>query len=264
MTPGSDYVADIERWRARRLERLAAEDGWLNLIGRWDLEHRTATIGSASESDIALPLGPARLGTITQKPSGEIVFLPSNAGEIVSIVPDGKTPQRFHVDRFLFEIMTVGGRSHLRARDKQHPARRTIPNIDYFDIDEGWRVSADWVPLDNPIEAEIETMIGTVNLVSVTHKATFTHEGRRYELLPSYGTPQSPQFVIRDETAPAETYPASRFLYGEDISGGKIVLDFNKAINPPCAFTDFAVCPLPPPQNILPFPVRAGEKKLRD
>jgi uncharacterized protein (DUF1684 family) len=263
MTASKGYVEQIRHWRAERLARLAADDGWLNLIGRWDLEPGTTTIGSAADSGIVLPAGPGRLGAVTQNPGGDVVFAPADGGETIRIVPDRKVPPRFDVGRFLFEIMTVGDRLSLRARDREHPARASFPGIDYFDIDEAWRVVAEWIPLDQPFEDEVETMVGTVNLVTVTHKAAFTHDGVRYELLPSYGTPQSPQFVIRDKTAPAETYPASRFVYGEGIGDGAIVLDFNKAINPPCAFTDFAVCPLPPPQNVLPFRIPAGELKLR-
>lgn len=263
MTASKAYIEDIDHWRAERLARLAADDGWLNLIGRWDLEPGTVTIGSAADSGIVLPVGPEKLGTVTEEPGGDIVFAPVDGGEAIRIRPDKKSPPRFHVGRFLFEFMNVGGRSSLRARDTDHPARASFPGIDYFDVDEDWRVVAEWIPLDQPFEDEVETMVGTVNLVTVTHKAAFTRDGVRYELLPSYGTPQSPQFVIRDKTAPAETYPASRFVYGEAIEDGTIVLDFNKALNPPCAFTDFAVCPLPPLQNVLPFRIPAGELKLR-
>ena len=89
----------------------------------------------------------------------------------------------------------------------------------------------------------------------------FTHDGQTIELIATHGTPESPQFVIRDLTSRTETYPAARFVFGEDITDSTIVLDFNKALNPPCSFTDFAVCPLPPPQNVLPFRVDAGEKR---
>jgi len=261
MSASKAYLEHMQQWRARRLERLAAEDGWLNLVGRWDLQPGSATVGSASESDIVLPAGPARLGVITLEDGGDVTFAPADGQASVRIVPDRKTPPRFSVGRFLFEIMSIGNGAALRARDRQHDGRASFPGIDYFDIDESWRIVAAWIALDQPIEDEVETMIGTVNRVTVTHKAAFERDGVRYELLPSYGTAQSPQFVIRDRTAGAQTYPASRFVYGEDIGGGTIVIDFNKAINPPCAYTDFAVCPLPPPQNVLPFRIEAGELK---
>lgn len=263
MTASDVYIEHMRSWRAERLAKLAAEDGWLNLVGRWDLGPGTTTIGSAEDSDVVLPAGPSRLGTV-HRDAAVVVFTPADGGQPVRIVPDRKSPPRFSVGRFLFEIMSVGDGLSLRARDREHPSRLKPPVIGTYDLDERWRIVADWIPLDAPVEAEVETMAGTINKVTVTHKAAFEHGGKRYELLPSYGTATSPQFVIRDRTAPAETYAASRFVYGEDIKDGMIVLDFNKAQNPPCAFTDFAVCPLPPPQNILPFRIEAGERKLAD
>jgi len=262
MVAGRDYLDNLERWRAERLERLSAEDGWLNLIGRWDLAAGATTVGSGPDCDIVLPTGPERLGTVSLGADGNVVFAPADGGAPTRIVPDRKAPPRFDAGRFLFEVMSVGDGLSLRARDREHPARLSFSGIESFEVDEGWRIVAEWIPLDEPYEAEVDTMVGTVNKVMVTHKAAFEHDGMRYELLPSYGTAQAPQFVIRDRTAGAETYPASRFVYGEGIADGTIIIDFNKAINPPCAFTDFAVCPLPPAQNVLPFRIPAGEKKL--
>ena len=262
MSAGKAYLEHLERWRAERLEKLAAEDGWLNLVGRWDLQPGPASVGSALQNDIVLSSGPERLGVVTLEADGNVVFASADKST-VRIVPDRKTPPRFSVDRFLFEVMSVGNRLSLRARDKQHDGLVYFSGIDHFEVDEHWRIVAEWIPLDRPIEADVETMIGTINKVTVTHKAAFERDGVRYELLPSYGTAQSPQFIVRDRTAGEKTYPASRFVYGEGIDGETIVLDFNKAINPPCAYTDYAVCPLPPPQNILPFSIEAGELKPR-
>lgn len=261
MAASDAYIEHMRLWRAERLSKLTAEDGWLNLVGRWDLAPGTTTIGSGDDRDVVLPTGPAHLGSVHFE-DGVVVFTPDEGGEPIRIVPDRKAPPRFSVGRFLFEIMSVGDGVSLRGRDREHPSRVSPPAIDSYDLDESWRIVAEWIPLDAPVEAEVETMVGTINKVIVTHKAAFEHDGVRYELLPSYGTAASPQFVIRDRTAPTETYPASRFVYGEGIGNGTIVLDFNKAQNPPCAFTDFAVCPLPPPQNILPFRIEAGEMKL--
>ncbi len=262
MTASKGYRDKVEAWRKERLAKLAAEDGWLNLVGRWDLNQGAASLGSAPDNNIVLPAGRARLGVIVVE--GETAsFTPADGGTPIRIVADRKSPPRFAACQFLFEIMLVGEGLSLRARDKDHPARRSPPAISSFDLDESWRITAQWVALDQPVESEVETMVGTINKLLVTHKAVFEHDGARYELLPSYGTPQSPQFVIRDQTAATETYQASRFVYGEEVGDGEIVLDFNKAINPPCAFTDFAVCPLPPAQNILPFRIPAGELRLR-
>jgi uncharacterized protein len=123
---------------------------------------------------------------------------------------------------------------------------------------------ADWVPFEAPKGMTVDTTKSIPTEVEVTHKAVFTRDGVTYELIATHGTPEAPQFVIRDLTSRDSTYPASRFVYGEDVTESAIVLDFNKALNPPCAFTEHAVCPLPPPENVLPIRIEAGEKRLTD
>jgi uncharacterized protein (DUF1684 family) len=263
MTSNQDYTHRIEAWRADRLARLTAEDGWLNIVGRWWLEQASVTIGSADDNDVVLLVGPAYVGTLTHEAGGAIVFQPTDGGAPIRLSPDSKSPSRFTVGRLLLEVTTLAGQNALRIRDREFPARENFAGIDYFPIDTAWRFVAEWVRLEQPIRTTVDTMIGIPTEVAITHKAAFTRDGVRYELLPTHGTPQAPQFVIRDLTSGKETYPASRFLFGEDIGADTIVLDFNKAINPPCAFTDHAVCPLPPPENILPVRIAAGELALK-
>ncbi|MDW6024335.1 DUF1684 domain-containing protein [Mesorhizobium sp. BAC0120] len=262
MTSNQDYAGSIEDWRAERLARLKAEDGWLNIIGRWWLEPGSVTVGSSQDNDIVLPVGPAHLGQLTQTSAGEVSFVPAAGGAPTRLTLD-KKPVRFVVGRLLMEVTTLAGQNALRIRDRESSAPANFAGIDYFPIDPAWRFVADWLTLEQPVVTTVDTMIGIPTEVTITHKAAFTRDGVRYELLPTHGTPEAPQFVIRDLTSGKETYPASRFLFGEDIGPDTIVLDFNKAINPPCAFTDHAVCPLPPPQNVLPVRIAAGELALK-
>jgi uncharacterized protein len=262
MTSQQDYIDSIERWRAKRIERLTAEDGWLNIIGRWWLEPGSVTIGAAADNDIMLSAGPARVGTLTQERDGSVIFQPADSvAEAIRLKLDKKNPPRFPVGQLIIEVTTLNDRNAVRVRDRDSPARRAFPGIRYFPIDPAWHIVADWISLEEPMTMTVDTMLGIPTEVTITHKAAFLHEGVRYELLPTHGTPTAPQFVLRDLTSRAETYPASRFLFGEDIGARTIVLDFNKTINPPCAFTDHAVCPLPPSGNILPFRIAAGELK---
>lgn len=262
MTTDQDYIQNVEAWRSKRLLRLAAEDGWLNIVGRWELEPGSVTLGAGSDNDVVFPVGPDRVGTLTQDAAGGVMFTPADGGAPIRLALDKKNPPRFSAGRLLLEVTTLNGLNALRVRDREAPERRAWPTVPHFPVDPKWRVVADWAPLDKPLTAGMVTSTGIPTEVAITHRATFTHDGTRYGLLPTHGTPEAPQFVLRDRTAGTETYPASRFLYGEDIGQGTMVLDFNKAINPPCAFTDYAVCPLPPPQNILPFRIDAGELKL--
>lgn len=257
----SDYERGLAEWRAHRLKRLSAEDGWLNIVGRWELTQPRSTVGAGKGHDIVLPSGPSDLGVLVDAGDGVVVFEPADGGGPVTLILDKKNPPRFSAGDLLLEITTMNGRQALRVRDRRLAGEAALPAIDTYPVDPDWRIVADWKPLDTPLRMAIDTVIGEPTEVTVTHVAAFAHDGARYELLPTHGTPAAPQFVIRDLTARTDTYPAARFLFGESVTESTIVLDFNKAINPPCAFSTFAVCPLPPPQNVLPFAVEAGEKK---
>jgi len=262
MTTDQDYTSSLEDWRAKRLANLKAEEGWLNIIGRWWLEPGSVTVGSAEDNDVVLSAGPAHVGTLTQDDEGGVTFAPADGGEPIRLKLDKKHPPRFRVGQLLLEVTTLNGQNALRIRDTQSAEPARFPGIQNFPVDPSWRIVADWEPLETPVTMTVDTVLGIPTEVTVTHKAAFTRDGVRYELLPTHGTPQMPQFVLRDLTSRDKTYPASRFLYGEDITDKTIVLDFNKAINPPCAFTHHAVCPLPPAENVLPIRIEAGELKM--
>ena len=118
---------------------------------------------------------------------------------------------------------------------------------------------AEWEVLEEPEALAIAMKGGAADTVTVAHRARFTHDGHQVVLTPTHRKGGKPMFVIRDQTARDATYPAAWFLIGEDLDGAHVTLDFNKAFSPPCAFTDHAVCPLPPRENVLPFRIEAGE-----
>ncbi|MDS9468962.1 DUF1684 domain-containing protein [Paracoccus sp. MBLB3053] len=252
------YESEIETWRAARLAALTAEDGWLNLTDRVDIAPGRMSVGSAAENDVVLSVGPARLGVLELDADGAARFDAGEGPQDLKPVPDN--PPRLKVGELLIEVTQVEGQYALRVRDAAAPARRDFPGIESYPLDPDWRIEADWMELDVPKSLGIDMVTGVETSVQLTHVARFRHEGAEIELLPTHWKSGKPMFVIRDRTAGRETYGASRFLIGE-VKGDKVVLDFNKAINPPCAFTDLAVCPLPPRQNIMGFEIRAGEKK---
>jgi uncharacterized protein (DUF1684 family) len=172
-------------------------------------------------------------------------------------------PPRFMADNLLLEVTTLNGENAVRIRDTTSDAPNQLKPIEYFPLDPSWRITADWVALEAPKGLTVDTSKSIPTDVEATHKAVFTRDGVTYELLATHGTAEAPQFVIRDATSRDSTYPASRFVFGEDVTESTIVLDFNKAINPPCAFTEHAVCPLPPAENVLPIRIEAGEKRLK-
>ena len=279
----SSYTHEIEQWRAARVARLTGPDGWLSLIGLDWLHDGANRVGSASDNDIVLKAGPAHLGTVMLAADGKVrIVLDGNSGATVdgkpvaeaALVDDmhaaaGAAPTTVRFGDASFFVIDRDGRKALRVKDSDAEARHDFAGIDYFPIDPAWRVEAKWVPFVPEHELEIGTAIGTIDRVKVPGKAVFHRDGHTFELLPYQEEPGGELFfVIADNTSGKETYGAARFLYAALPAAGvakpgRVVLDFNRAYNPPCAFTPFATCPLAPPENRLDIAVTAGEKKYR-
>lgn len=279
----SSYTHEIEQWRAARVARLTGPDGWLSLIGLDWLHDGANRVGSASDNDIVLKAGPAHLGTVMLAADGKVrIVLDGNSGATVdgkfvteaALIDDmhaaaGAAPTTVRFGNANFFVIDRDGRKALRVKDSDAEARRDFAGIDYFPIDPAWRVEAEWVPFVPEHELEIGTAIGTIDRVKVPGKAVFHRDDRTFELLPYQEEPGGELFfVIADNTSGKETYGAARFLYAALPAAGvakpgRVVLDFNRAYNPPCAFTPFATCPLAPPENRLDIAVTAGEKKYR-
>jgi len=268
------YTEEILNARQRRVERLTAPDGWLSLIGLHFLQPGANTIGTATDNGIVLAAGPKHFGTASLAPDGKVTFTPAaDAAVQIDGRAAGPTELKLGVDgkptlvtsgTVSFYLIERGGRLALRVKDSAAPRRTNFLGLDYFPLDRTWRVEARWVPFDPPREVPITNIIGNVSKERVPGKAVFEREGRTFELYPIVEGPNEPLFfVISDATSGKESYSAARFLDAEWPVDGKVVLDFNKAVNPPCAFTPFATCPLPPKENQLPIAVTAGEKKYR-
>jgi uncharacterized protein (DUF1684 family) len=272
------YQQQIQQWRADRVKRLTAPDGWLSLIGLEWLKEGSNRVGSAADNDIVLKAGPAHLGTVTLSKEGKLhLVLSRDSGATI----DGKTvaeatliddahatgdskPTTVNFGAANFYVIDRDGRKALRVKDGAAETRKDFVGIDYFPIDASWHIVAAWVPFNPAHKLEIGSVIGTIDKVDVPGKAVFQRDGHTYELLPYQEEPGGDLFfVIADRTSGKETYGAARFLYAALPKDGKVILDFNEAYNPPCAFTRFATCPLAPPENRLDLSVTAGEKKYR-
>jgi uncharacterized protein (DUF1684 family) len=270
---GDAYTASVEKARDARLETLKAPAGWLSLIGLEWLQPGANRVGSAADNDIVLKAGPAHLGVVTLDDSGAVTIeLARGSGALVdgrevqraTLVDDGgkggkATEVRFGSANFF--VIARDGKKALRVKDENAETRTHFAGLDYFPIDPSWRVEAQWVPFDPPQELEIGSVLGTIDKEKVPGKAVFTRDGHTYELFPIQEEPDSLFFVFADRTSGKETYGAARFLDTPLAKDGKLVLDFNEARNPPCAFTPYATCPLAPPENRLDLRVTAGEKK---
>ncbi|HEX7369783.1 MAG TPA: DUF1684 domain-containing protein, partial [Rhodanobacteraceae bacterium] len=268
------YSQEIERWHAGRVERLTAPNGWLSLVGLEWLKPGANTIGSAKENDIVLAKAPARLGIIEWADDGALaITLDPAAGAIIdgaakmrTVLRDDSHPKPTTIvfGSVNFIAIDRGGRKGLRVRDSEAATRTQFCGVDRFPIDPEWRIVADWLPLDPPFQLATGTVIGTIENYPAPGKAVFERDGRHFEVYPVLETPGDTQLflIFADATSGRETYGAARFVYADMPTDGKIVLDFNKAYNPPCAFTPYATCPLAPPENRLVVRVAAGERKF--
>lgn len=270
-----DYTQSIEQWREKRLESLRNPEGWFSYAGSGIVNLGTSTVGSGSDNDIVLSRGPAQLGTLTVNKAGTAKFSAArDSGALIDGKPikgkvtlkdnsGGNQPTRVTVGNTWFYLVRMDDLIGWRFRDPESPALKAFTGIDNFPIDPTWRIEADWVPYDPPHEIELITIINTLNKTNVPGKAVFERDGQRYELEPVLEDDGTLFFIFADQTSGKETYGAARFLYAEPATDGKVVIDFNKAYNPPCALSPHVVCPTAPPQNRLKLRIDAGEKIYR-
>ncbi len=270
--PATDHARQVELWRKGRLERLTAADGWLSLIGLHWLKEGANRVGSAKDNDLVLAAGPAHFGVVTLADGKVTIRLDRSskatidgkpAREAVLLDDSHAHPTTVAAGSVSFYLIERNGRRGLRVKDSQATARTQFRGIESFPVDPAWRIEARWVPFDPPHTLETPNVLGQVDRYPVPGKAVFERDGKTFELLPVIEVPGDKQLflIFADRTSGKETYGAARFLYADMPRDGKLVLDFNQAYNPPCAFTSFATCPLAPPENRLDLRVTAGEKK---
>ncbi|MGV8986723.1 MAG: DUF1684 domain-containing protein [Cypionkella sp.] len=240
-------------WQRERLAALTAEDGWLNLTDRIEIPPGPQRVGSAADNDLVLSTGPTYLGILAATPKAASLIVD---GERHDFVTQGANPM-LRVGGLLLELHTVSDQPALRVRDLSLPRQIDLTS---YPFDPAWVITARWEVLADPQSQMVEQKGGEPTQLPLTHRAHFSHAGHDVTLLATHWKGKSPMLVVRDATSGVETYAASRFLIATP-EGDTITLDFNRAYSPPCAFTDFAICPLPPRENRLPFPIRAGERK---
>ena len=268
------YTQEIQKWRQQRVERLNNPSGWLSLVGLDWLKDGRNTLGSAKDNDIVIPTAPAHLGTITLSGGKANIALDAKsaatidgqqklAGELLDDTHEKPTTIAFGTTSFF--LIKREDKFGLRVKDTEAPTRKHFVGIDYFDIDPSWRVEAKWEAYNPPHEVEEPNVIGQVDKVIVPGAAVFERDGKTIRVEPVIETPGDTELflVFADKTSGKESYGAARFVYTEPPKDGKVIIDFNKAYNPPCAFTPYATCPLPTAQNRLKVRVTAGEKKYR-
>ena len=270
-TSETDFHDGLEAWRTQRYADLQKPDGYLSLAGLYWLEDGEYSFGSDSSNSIVLPVNaPLHIGTlvvldsvVTMRVRPEVKVTAD--GEAVServMVDDSEgSPTIAHLDSLNWRVISRSRGLAIRLLDRESPTRRAFDGIDFFEPDQRWRLEAHFEPYDPPLEIAMPSITGVDEKDTVPGVVVFEVEGTEYRLDVT-GQPGDDRYfvVFGDATSGQETYGGGRFVWidAED-DEGNIIIDFNRAYNPPCVFSPFATCPLPTPNNRLPIRIEAGE-----
>ena len=256
------YRAQIERWRRQREAALTADGGWLTVTGLFWLHEGANSFGAASSSasgkDIVLPADPAVKGGAFDLHNGKIALRMD--GQTRELRPDstGKADV-VTLGRLTMFAIQRGGKYGIRLKDNNSRLRKEFTGLHYFPVSEDYRIRTRLVPDAKKIP--ISNVLGQIADTPSPGYVEFEIHGQKLRLTPVEESPNELSFIFRDLTSGKETYGSGRFLDAELGKDGQVVLDFNKAYNPPCAFTPYATCPLPPKENRLAVRIEAGELK---
>ncbi len=269
--PAPGYRAEIAKHRAARVAELTAPDGWLAVRGLFWLHEGTNTAGSDPVSEIRLPPRTAkRLGVFTLA-AGQVSF---TADPAASVTADGKpvatltfgrgTESSLATDGVVLGVIRRGDKIGVRMRDPESPNRTGFKGLKYFPLDPAYRIRAAFTPYEKPKQVQVANVLGQLVPMESPGYVEFKIKGQTYRLEPVYETPRHEDlfFIFKDLTSKSETYEAGRFLHTPLPKDGIVDLDFNRAYNPPCAFTEFATCPLPIKDNQLNVRIPAGELRF--
>jgi uncharacterized protein (DUF1684 family) len=268
----SEHEQEVAAWRTGRIERLTAPDGWLSLVGlHWVPVGTAQTIGNGEGADVDLGVGPKQLGRIEWADGrpwfvaadGAVASVADAPATRVELLPElANAPVVVRFGSASLQMLQRGEKFALRIKDSEASTRLKFSGIPHFDVDPSWRIEARFEHYPEPRTIEVATVVGTLEAYPNPGRIVFERDGKTHsiEALVEEGTEQY-FLIIADRSSGKETYGMARYLYAGPPEGDRIVVDFNKAYNPPCAFTAYATCPMPPEGNRLDLYVSAGEKK---
>jgi uncharacterized protein (DUF1684 family) len=270
------YAKEIEQYRAERLAELKSKSGYLSLIGLFWLKEGENKFGSDPTNEIALPKEKVgRVAGVFVLKNGVVrLEAPANSNITVADKPvtslelesdADDNPTVLHLGSLSLQIIKRSDKLGVRVKDKDNPARSNFVGIESYPAEQKWRLESRFEPYNPPKKMPIVNVLGMESGEESPGAVAFEVDGKTYRLdaIKEKGEPKL-FMIFADNTSGKETYPAGRYLYVDppDLAG-RMIIDFNKAYSPPCAFTKFATCPLPPKQNRLPFAIEAGEKYSR-
>ena len=263
----AEHASRVAAWRADRDARLRRPDGWLTLVGLCWLTPGENHVGAHPSSHVVLQGHdiPPRVGSMWLE-DGRVRFVPHEGVDLPQTMLEddrGGNPTVLELGALRFHVIRRGERIGVRVRDTSAPALASFAGLDHFPIDETWRVIARLEPGASDAVIEIVDITGAHSHDATPGTVAFDRDGSTWRIaaLPGDEGDRCVWLVFGDETNGAETYGGGRFLYSEPVAAdGTVVVDFNLAYNPPCVFSPWATCPLPPPQNRLGLRIEAGEK----
>ena len=266
-----DGAQETAEFFERREASLRRDTGWLSLIGLFRLDEGQQTLGSAADAALVLPdRHPAVVGTLTV--DGDRVsfdFAPGVEGTIdgrvapaATLVSDGDgEPTVVESGSLQFFVIERNAQPYLRVKDRRAPLLEDFGGVERWDYDPSLRVEARYVRHGEPHTLHVPDVLGGGEALECDGYFEFELQGRTCSLEATYRGDDSWSFIYADETSGEESYGGGRFLYFDPPAGSdRVVLDFNRSYNPPCVFTPYSTCPLPPEGNRLPVAVRGGEK----
>jgi uncharacterized protein len=262
------YRASVEKWRQEYEADLTSDHGWLTISGLFWLHEGENRFGSDPTNDIVLPdSAPADAGTfefhagktIVHTKPGVAVTMKGKPVVTAELRPESRE-DRLVLGGLTLWVHASGDRYAIRLRDPASALRRDFRGLSWFPVDESYRVVARFVAYDQPKNVPIQNLAGDSLALPISGYAVFTLHGQEFRLEGQTERDGSLSFVIRDLTSGKETYAASRFLDTDAPKDSIVILDFNEAYNPPCAYNPYTTCPLPPPGNRLRTRIEAGEK----
>jgi uncharacterized protein (DUF1684 family) len=269
----TDYTKEIEKWRQEREANLKKETGWLTVAGLSWLKEGTNTVGAGQTFDVRLTenFKQGKFGEIDFKDGKGALKVADgveaqadgkNITAAVDLVSDEKgKPTEIRTGTQTFYLIKREERFGIRVKDSESDARRNFKGLHWFPVDESYKVAARLEAFPEPKEILVPNVLGGSFKMKSPGILKFSLKGKEYALQPVDEGDGTLFMIFRDTSSENETYKAGRFLYADKPVNGEAVLDFNKAENPPCAFTPFATCPLPPPGNSLAIEIKAGEKR---
>jgi len=268
-----NYIQDIEKWRAEHETNLKKESGWLSVAGLFWLKEGTNTVGGGEKFDVRLTdsFKAGRFGQIDFANWKAVLKVESgveaqsdgkNITGSVELVSDEKgKPTEIRTGTQTFFLIKREERYGIRLKDSNSEARRNFKGLDWFPVNESYKVTARLEPGTEEKELKVPNVLGGFFKMKSPGRLKFSLEGKEYSLQTVEEDDGSLFLIFGDRSNEKETYHSGRFLYADQLVNGETVLDFNKAENPPCAFTPYATCPLPPPGNKLTAEIDAGEKR---